>query len=198
MKCIIEKNCFFLKSVFKTMDYPKGNIDEIGFWGRSNVGKSSLLNCLTKTKIAKTSKTPGRTKSLNFFEVPNKIRLVDFPGYGFAKVSKQDKKVWSDVITNYLDSRRNLLCIFLLIDSRQGLMKIDLEAIDLLESFGNHFFVVFTKIDKVKFLELGILMNKTEKFLKSITAADKKIFMTSCKNGIGILDLKKKVINIVS
>ena len=197
MKCIIEKNCFFLKSVFKVIDYPKSNIDEIGFWGRSNVGKSSLLNSLTKTKIAKTSKTPGRTKSLNFFEVPNKIRFVDFPGYGFAKVSKQDKKVWSDVITNYLDSRRNLVCIFLLIDSRQGLMKIDLEAIDLLESFGNHFFVVFTKIDKVKFLELGILMNKTEKFLKSITAADKKIFMTSCKNGNGILDLRKKVINIV-
>ncbi len=197
MKCIIERNCFFLKSVFNVIDCPKGNIDEIGFWGRSNVGKSSLLNCLTKTKIAKTSKTPGRTKSLNFFEVPNKIRLVDFPGYGFAKVSKQDKRMWSDVITNYLDSRRNLLCIFLLIDSRQGLMKIDLEAIDLLESFGNHFFVVFTKIDKVKFLELEILMNKTEKFLKSITAADKKIFMTSCKNGNGILDLKKKVINIV-
>lgn len=197
MKCIIERNCFFLKSVFNVIDCPKGNIDEIGFWGRSNVGKSSLLNCLTKTKIAKTSKTPGRTKSLNFFEIPNKIRLVDFPGYGFAKVSKQDKRMWSDVITNYLDSRRNLLCIFLLIDSRQGLMKIDLEAIDLLESFGNHFFVVFTKIDKVKFLELEILMNKTEKFLKSITAADKKIFMTSCKNGNGILDLKKKVINIV-
>ena len=197
MKCIIERNCFFLKSVFNVIDCPKGNIDEIGFWGRSNVGKSSLLNCLTKTKIAKTSKTPGRTKSLNFFEVPNKIRLVDFPGYGFAKVSKQDKRMWSDVITNYLDSRRNLLCIFLLIDSRQGLMKIDLEAIDLLESFGNHFFVVFTKIDKVKFLELEILMNKTEKFLKSITAADKKIFMTSCKNGNGILDLRKKVINIV-
>ena len=197
MKCIIERNCFFLKSVFKVMDCPEGNIDEIGFWGRSNVGKSSLLNCLTKTKIAKTSKTPGRTKSLNFFEVPNKIRLVDFPGYGFARVSKKDKKIWSNVITNYLDSRRNLICIFLLIDSRQGLMKIDLEAIDLLESFGNHFFVVFTKIDKVKFLELGILMNKTEKFLKSITAADKKIFMTSCKNGDGILDLKKKVINIV-
>ena len=197
MKCIIERNCFFLKSVYEVIDCPKGNIDEIGFWGRSNVGKSSLLNCLTKTKIAKTSKTPGRTKSLNFFEVPNKIRLVDFPGYGFAKVSKQDKKIWSDVITNYLDSRRNLLCIFLLIDSRQGLMKIDLEAIDLLESFGNHFFVVFTKIDKVKFLELEILINNTEKFLKNITAADKKIFMTSCKNGNGILDLKKKVINIV-
>lgn len=197
MKCIIEKNCFFLKSVFKTMDYPKGNIDEIGFWGRSNVGKSSLLNCLTKTKIAKTSKTPGRTKSLNFFEVPNKIRLVDFPGYGFAKASKKDKKVWSEVITKYLISRRNLVCIFLLIDSRQGLMKIDLEAIDLLESFGNHFFVVLTKIDKVKFLKLEILMNETEKFLKSTTAADKKIFLTSCKNGNGILDLKKKVINIV-
>ena len=197
MKCIIERNCFFLKSVFNVIDCPKGNIDEIGFWGRSNVGKSSLLNCLTKTKIAKTSKTPGRTKSLNFFEVPNKIRLVDFPGYGFAKVSKKDKKVWSDLITNYLYSRRNLLCIFLLIDSRQGLMKIDLEAIDLLESFGNHFFVVFTKIDKVKFLELEILMNKTKEFLKSITAADKKIFLTSCKNGNGILDLKKKVINIV-
>ena len=114
-----------------------------------------------------------------------------FPGYGFAKVSNKDKKVWSDVITNYLYSRRNLLCIFLLIDSRQGLMKIDLEAIDLLESFGNHFFVVFTKIDKVKFLELEILMNKTKEFLKSITAADKKIFLTSCKNGNGILDLKK-------
>ena len=80
MKCIIERNCFFLKSVFNVIDCPKGNIDEIGFWGRSNVGKSSLLNCLTKTKIAKTSKTPGRTRSLNFFEVPNKIRLVDFNG----------------------------------------------------------------------------------------------------------------------
>ena len=158
------KETVFLKSVFKLIDCPKGDIDEIGFWGRSNVGKSSLLNCLTKTKIAKTSKTTRRTKSLNFFEIPNKIRLIDFPGYGFAKVSKD--KSMGDLITNYLYSRRNLLCIFLLIDSRQGLMKIDLEAIDLLESFGNHFFVVFTKIDKVKFLELEILMNKAKDFKK--------------------------------
>jgi len=197
MKCVIQKNCFFLKSVFNELDFPNEHLSEVGFWGRSNVGKSSLLNCLTKSKIAKTSKTPGRTKSLNFFEIPSKLRLVDFPGYGFAKVSKKESRNWNRLISNYLSKRRNIFCIFLLIDARHGLKEVDFDAINFLESFGNHFFIVLTKIDKVKSLDLKICLSKTENILKKKVAADEKIFLTSIKQKKGILELKKKIINIM-
>ena len=92
MENIIEKKCSFLKSVFNFNELPNNNLKEIAFWGRSNTGKSSLLNSIIKDNIAKTSKKPGRTQCLNFFEVPNKIRLVDLPGYGYSKVSKSKIK----------------------------------------------------------------------------------------------------------
>lgn len=194
---IQKKNCIFLKSVFSEFDFPLEALNEIGFWGRSNVGKSSLLNALTKSNIAKTSKTPGRTRSLNFFQIENKIRLVDFPGYGFSKAPKKVIKGWEKLILYYLQHRRSLNCIFLLVDSRIGISKPDYNAIDVLESFGNHFFIVLTKIDKITPDELKKCIKEIENYLSIKIAADKKIFFTSCKNKSGIFELKKKLYSMM-
>lgn len=197
MTCLIEKKCKFLTSVISKKELPKGNIKEIAFWGRSNVGKSSLINSLTKSNIAKTSKTPGRTQFLNFFEIPKKIRFVDFPGYGFSKVSKSIKKNWDDLISQYISNRKMLHSIFLLIDSRHGLKEIDMEAINFIESYGNHFFIVLTKIDKINNLQIKKCQKNIYDILVNKVSADKNIFTTSVKKKIGILKLKKEITKII-
>ena len=197
MTCSIEKKCKFLTSVINKKELPKENIKEIAFWGRSNVGKSSLINSLTKSNIAKTSKTPGRTQFLNFFEIPKKIRFVDFPGYGFSKVSKSIKKNWNNLITQYMSSRKMLHSIFLLIDSRHGLKKIDLEAINFIESYGNHFFIVLTKIDKISEIQIEKCRKSICDILVNKVSADKNIFTTSVTKKIGIIKLKKEINKII-
>ena len=197
MENIIEKRCSFLKSVFNFNELPNNNLKEIAFWGRSNSGKSSLLNSIIKDNIAKTSKKPGRTQCLNFFEVPNKIRLVDLPGYGYSKVSKSKIKNWNKLIIEYISKRENLTSIFLLIDSRHGLKSIDLEAINILESFGNHFFVVLTKIDKVNKSQLDICSNSIKELINKVVSGDNEIFMTSFTKKQGIKNLKNKIVRIL-
>ena len=198
MENIIEKKCSFLKSVFNFNELPNNNLKEIAFWGRSNTGKSSLLNSIIKDNVAKTSKKPGRTQCLNFFEVPNKIRLVDLPGYGYSKVSKSKIKNWNKLIIEYISKRENLTSIFLLIDSRHGLKTIDLEAINILESFGNHFFVVLTKIDKINKTQLNKCSKTTKNFLSTVTSAEDEVLVTSSKKKLGIKELKKRIINIIN
>ncbi len=197
MECIIEKKCSFLKSVFNFNDLPVENLKEIAFWGRANVGKSSLLNSIIKTNIAKTSKTPGRTQSLNFFEIPNKIRLVDLPGYGYSKVSKIKVSHWNDLILEYISKRKSLDLVFLLIDSRHGIKSIDLDVINILQSFGNHFFVVLTKIDKIKRDQLDSCSNNTKKLLRTVTSGDHEVFLTSCSKKKGIKEVKQKIIAMI-
>ena len=116
----------FLKEVYSYKDLPNDSIPEFIFWGRSNVGKSSLINFLTKKKLAKTSKTPGRTRSLVFFQFKNDFRIVDFPGYGFSKINKGKIQLLDELIEKYLTGRKNLRKLFLLIDSRHGLKPIDI------------------------------------------------------------------------
>ena len=141
----------FLGSFNSYKDIPYSEIkEECCFIGRSNVGKSSLLNAITKTKkLAKTSKTPGRTQSINVFEISNKINMIDLPGYGFAKVSKVMRENLMTLIEDYIEYREKLKHVFLLIDAKVGIKNSDIDMLDFLNSCSKNFSIVLTKIDKL-------------------------------------------------
>ena len=141
----------FLGSFSSYKDIPYSSINkECCFIGRSNVGKSSLLNAVTKTKkLAKTSKTPGRTQSINVFEINDKINIIDLPGYGFAKVSKVIKEKLLILIEDYIEHREKLNHVFLLIDSKVGIKNSDIDMLDFLNNCSKEFSIVLTKIDKI-------------------------------------------------
>jgi len=154
---------------------PPPNKPEYAFIGRSNVGKSSLINLLTKQKnLAKTSATPGKTQLINHFEIESSDRekgpgekwfLVDLPGYGYAKRSQGDRRRWEQMIENYLRKRENLINVFVLIDSRHAPQKIDLEFVNQLDKWQVHFALVFTKADKEK---PAIVQRNVEAFLNKL------------------------------
>ena len=180
----------FIKEVHSFKELPLDQIPEFIFWGRSNVGKSSLINSLTKKKIAKTSRTPGRTKSLVFFQYKNILRVVDFPGYGFSKISKNQIFNLDLLLDQYFQKRKNLKKIFLLIDSRHLLKPIDLSIIKLLEKNSEKEIIfVFTKKDKIKSLKLKKKNNESLYQIKQ--EFNKNIFNTSIKESNGIILLKK-------
>tara|TARA_B100002019_G_scaffold244261_1_gene221190 strand:+ start:176 stop:760 length:585 start_codon:yes stop_codon:yes gene_type:complete len=186
----MNENLKFLKEVFESRNLPEESLPEFVFWGRSNVGKSSLINSITKSKIAKTSKTPGRTRSLVFFEFEKKIRIVDFPGYGFSKIPKFNEFKIDRLIENYLYQRKAMKFIFLLIDARHGMMEIDENIFCQLDKIlGSKLIIIFTKTDKLK--------NQEEK--KSLLHNNnlindnfhKRFFNTSIKNSNDIFLLRK-------
>ena len=140
----------FLTSVFDLKQLPDPDMPEIAFAGRSNVGKSSLINRLIKRKnLVKTSGKPGKTQSLNFFLLDNSLYLVDLPGYGYAKVSKKVQASWQALITGYLEARENLKCVIVIVDLRHAMKIADLQLIDWLRSNGVPFLLVYTKADKL-------------------------------------------------
>ncbi len=146
---MIIKSALFVASNTELSKLPEAKLAEFAFIGRSNVGKSSLINMLcNQKKLAKISQTPGKTRLINHFIINDSWYLVDLPGYGYAKASKKDKQSWDKFIRDYLENRRNLQCIFVLIDSRLDPQKIDLEFIDWLGSKGIPFVLIFTKADK--------------------------------------------------
>jgi len=148
------KKIALYKSVFKPEDIPDTPYNEVAFVGRSNVGKSTLLNVIAKNyKIAKVSSEPGKTRSINFYLVNDKFFIVDLPGYGFAKVPKRELERWRKLIERYLKNRDRLKGIFLLIDSRVGPTEKDLTMKNWLEFYGIPFVVVATKVDKLKMKE---------------------------------------------
>lgn len=166
----------FIKSASGLSSWLEHESEEIAFFGRSNVGKSSLINAITKTKICKTSKTPGRTQLINFFGTKNGKIIVDLPGYGYAKISHEKKQKMLLMVQEYLEKRTNLKFIFLLIDSKIGPTKQDLEIINYLEKIAKKFYIVFTKIDK---------LNQSEKIKISRFAIRNRIenfFLVSIKN----------------
>lgn len=131
--------------------YPEDTIPEIALVGRSNVGKSSLINCISNRKnLARTSSTPGKTATINFYEVANRYRLVDLPGYGYAKVSKAEKEKWSGMIENYLARRENLIQVIQLVDARHKPTADDKLMFDWIRSYNYEPLVVATKLDKLK------------------------------------------------
>ena len=140
----------FVKSSALPSECPRPDRPEYAFIGRSNVGKSSLLNMLTgRNKLAKTSGTPGKTQLINHFDVDGKWYLVDLPGFGYAKVSKKDRSKWMTVTQQYLRSRTNLMCVMMLVDSRIPAQKVDLEFMAWMGEAGLPFVLVFTKVDKL-------------------------------------------------
>lgn len=149
------KEAQFISSVVDYKKCPKPNLPEYAFIGRSNVGKSSLINMLTgKKKLAKVSATPGKTQTINHFRVDDKFYITDLPGYGYAKVSKGSRHKFSDMIVDYILRRENLMCVFVLIDSRLPLQQIDSEFMRWLGEKEISFAIVFTKIDKLSLTQL--------------------------------------------
>jgi GTP-binding protein len=149
------KSAAFVASAAQLNQCPPGKIPEFAFIGRSNVGKSSLINMLTGIKgLAKTSSTPGKTQLLNYFIINNQWHLVDLPGYGFAKVSREQREKWEKRLYEYLSKRENLYCVFVLVDARLEPQKNDVEMINWLGKNGVPMAIVYTKTDKVKPLQL--------------------------------------------
>ena len=170
---------------------PPDDLPEIAFAGRSNVGKSSLVNALTGRKtLARTSHTPGRTQQLNFFNLGSRLMLVDLPGYGYARASKKDVNAWSAVVRDYLRGRVGLRRICLLLDSRRGATRNDLEIMDLLDKAAVVYQVVLTKGDKTKQAALETCLSDLGATLKSRAAALPEIVVTSARKGRGVPELR--------
>ena len=146
----LKKDIVFLGGTSSSKWIPKSELPEFAFFGRSNVGKSSLINYLCNRKdISRVSNTPGRTTEINFFKIDNLFTLVDLPGYGYAKRSMIDREKWLRIIEHYFLHRMNLMLVFILIDSRRGIMPIDLDVIDYLNKIKKDFQIIFTKYDKI-------------------------------------------------
>ncbi|MCX7991604.1 MAG: ribosome biogenesis GTP-binding protein YihA/YsxC [Proteobacteria bacterium] len=149
----------FLKSIYDFKDYKGFNLPEFAFAGRSNVGKSSLINTLVNTKIAHTSKTPGKTRAINFFLIEDKYVLADLPGYGYAKITKEAQLSWKELIENYITSSKNLKILFILADISRGLEDEELTLIDWLKYIKRPYKIIFTKTDKLSRNELRTKIN---------------------------------------
>jgi GTP-binding protein len=183
----------FLKSAPELKFLPNPDVPEIAFAGRSNVGKSSLLNALTNRKgLARTSNTPGRTQELNFFDVgePIRMRLVDMPGYGFAEAPKDLARRWRYLINDYLRGRAVLKRALVLIDSRHGLKDVDREVMGMLDTAAVSYHLVLTKADKVKPTELAKVLAETMEQAGQHPAAHPRLFTTSSETGSGIAELR--------
>lgn len=190
----------FLKSAPTLEHLPAADIEEVAFAGRSNVGKSSLLNALTnRTGLARTSNTPGRTQELNFFDIgePLKFRLVDMPGYGFAEAPKDVVKKWRFLINDYLRGRQVLKRTLVLIDSRHGIKDVDRDVMGMLDSAAVSYRLVLTKADKIKASALVAVTESTEAEARKHPAAHPQIIATSSEKGLGISELRAAVIEAV-
>jgi GTP-binding protein len=172
---------------------------EIAFAGRSNVGKSSLINALTgRTALARTSNTPGRTQELIFFAADDKLSLVDMPGYGYAAAAKTKIKAWNELIHAFLRGRANLARVYLLIDARHGLKPVDDEVLTTLDKAAVNYQVVFTKADQVKESELAERLAAAERALAKHPAAYPGLIATSARSGDSIPDLRAAIVRLLA
>jgi GTP-binding protein len=190
----------FLKSAPALQFLPDPTLPEVAFAGRSNVGKSSLLNALTGRKaLARTSVTPGRTQELNFFEVgqPPRLRLVDMPGYGFAKAPKDMVKKWRFLVNDFLRGRQTLKRALVLIDSRHGIKDVDREILEMLDGAAVSYRIVLTKADKVKATDLAAVSQATAEEARKRAAAHPDVLATSSEGGMGIPELRAAVLEAI-
>ncbi len=187
----------FVKSAVKDKDYPAGELPEVALAGRSNVGKSSLLNkLLNRKKLARTSKTPGRTRMINFFLVNGCFRLVDLPGYGYARVSFRERESWRKMVESYLKSSKNLRGMVLLVDSRHPPTTLDVQMYNWLKFYRISTVVVGTKADK---LSRSRLINSLETISKTLPISDQDPLVPfSAETGLGRKELLEIIDNWVN
>ncbi|MCW2362892.1 MULTISPECIES: ribosome biogenesis GTP-binding protein YihA/YsxC [Sphingobium] len=187
----------FLKSAPGLNFLPPADVPEVAFAGRSNVGKSSLINALTnRNGLARTSNTPGRTQELNFFDVgePLRFRLVDMPGYGYAKAPKDVVKQWRFLVNDFLRGRAVLKRALVLVDARHGLKDVDRTLLDMLDEAAVSYRMVLTKADKVKATDLATIIEQTAAEVRKRPAAHPQIIPTSSEKGMGLPELRAAVI----
>ncbi len=188
----------FVKGVVNLEGLPDGDRPEIAFAGRSNVGKSSLINALFNRKqLARASGAPGRTRELNFFTILNQVYVVDLPGYGYAKAPKPVVEKWTRLTQDYLRGRANLKRVLLLIDGRRGIGEVDEGVMTALDKSAVVYQVILTKADKLKKSEFEPLMADTRAKLKKHPAAHPVVMLTSSEKGDGLAELKAEIVNLL-
>lgn len=192
------KDCSFVLGVAKLEQLPFSDLPEVAFAGRSNVGKSSLINAVTgKRSLAKTSSTPGRTQQLNYFNLNNQIHIVDLPGYGYAQAPENMVKQWQKVIFAYLQGRVNLKRVFLLIDARHGIKKVDMEVMEMLDKAAVTYQIILTKTDKISLKELSSLQEKVKTEIAKHAAAYINVIATSSEKKQGLELVRAEIASMI-
>ncbi len=185
----------FLMGAVQMTGLPPDDLPEVAFAGRSNVGKSSLINAVTgRTHLARASTAPGRTREINFFVCDEQLRLVDLPGYGFAKVSRGEKNKFQNLGRAYLRGRPNLKRAYLLIDSRHGLKDVDLEAMEAFDLAAVSYQIVLTKTDKLNARDVAQVTAETLRKIQKRPAAFPRVVATSSEKGTGIPELRAEIL----
>ena len=193
-RVLFQRQATFVMGAAKIEQLPEPNLPEICFAGRSNVGKSSLINGLVSMhKLARASNEPGRTREVNFFDLDGKLRLVDLPGYGWAKASKTTIKKFQDLGRDYLRGRVTLKRVYLLIDARHGLKSVDGDALEALDLAAVSYQIVLTKADKIKPAEGLAMQEKTLKAISKRPAAFPAVALTSAEKGFGMPELRAEI-----
>ena len=191
---LFAREATFMLGVVKLDDLPDEGPVEVAFAGRSNVGKSTLLNALTnQSGLARASNTPGRTREINYFDLHGALRLVDLPGYGYAKVSRKESDAWNRLTRDFLRGRTTLRRVCTLVDARHGLKANDTGIMDMLDEAAVNYQIVLTKADKVKPTALDALMTRTADAIRKRPAAHPVVRATSSEKGEGIAELRAEL-----
>ena len=188
---LFSREARFLAGASTAAAFPRDTLPEIAFAGRSNVGKSSLVNALTgRRTLARTSNTPGRTRQINFFDLDTRLMLVDLPGYGYAEAPKIEVRRWTALLRRYLETRTALRSVCLLIDSRHGIKDVDYPLMLMLDNAGVSYQIVLTKTDKLGAGELALIAERTRAEMAAHAAAHPEIHLTSALKRRGISELR--------
>jgi len=193
-RLLFARPAVFMMGASQIAGLPPADLPEVAFAGRSNVGKSSLINALTGQKyLARASNEPGRTREVNFFVVDERLRLVDLPGYGFARASKVETKKFQNLGRDYLRGRPNLKRAYLLIDARHGLKPVDTEALDAFDKAAVSYQIILTKADKLKPAEVAKVAEASLKAVSRRPAAFPRVLATSSETSLGLPELRAEI-----